>query len=89
MSSEIFMNACIKGIGKTTGAVLTMLCSWKLIKYIYGNDDIMSFIIGEKKSFKNNEYHLVNNQVFVEDLVNNEVFDDNEEKFKRLFSSNL
>jgi hypothetical protein len=76
MSTEIFVNACIKGIGKTTGVVLTMLFSWKLIKYVHGNDDIISFVIGEKKNLKKHKgYHLVNS---------NDELDD--EKFKDLFS---
>lgn len=91
--SELFVNAFIKGIGRTTGVVFTMLVSWKLMKLIY-RDNILGLTpvkidkktqdIGLSREAQNN--HLASHDKSENDLQYDLL---NENSFKKLFDKKL
>lgn len=76
MTSQILLNSFIKGVGKTSGAAVTLFIGWQIAKLTYGHDDLVSFLINKK----------VNDTMVVED-VDMDIVDKGEEDklFKKLF----
>ena len=50
--TKLFIDSFLKGVGKTSGALITMFVSWQLAKITSGHDDLLSFMLGQKPSKK-------------------------------------
>lgn len=79
--SELFVNAFIKGIGRTTGAVFTMLVSWRLMKLIYGDNMLGLTPVKIDKKTQASQLDKSENDLQY-DLLN-------ENSFKKLFDKKL
>lgn len=83
--TELFVNAFVKGVGKTSGTVLTLFVGWQVSKFLYGHNDVISFIIGQKLNekkiteLKNEEYELEHEEINLEDVIQED------KTFKKLF----
>lgn len=80
----IFIDSFVRGVGKTTGALVTMFVGWQVMKVTYGHDDLLSFMLGKKKAERENiQETLSNDQDQDHEEINLE--DMEEHKFKNLF----
>ena len=77
---QVFVDSFVRGVGKTTGTLLTMFVGWQFAKLTYGHDDVLSFVMG-KKSHKN----LVTNDLpLSEEHEQIDMEDVEEDKYKSL-----
>ena len=84
--TKLFIDSFVKGVGKTSGALLTMFVGWQLAKITSGHDDLLSFILGQKPSKKITE--KLEKEVIEQELDHEEInLEDDEDvkKFKSLF----
>jgi hypothetical protein len=86
------MDSFVRGVGKTSGALITMFVGWKMFKVTNGHEDFLSFLLGkrpEKRRIElqskfldpDNEQELSepdHEEINLEDM-------ENEKKFKSLF----
>ena len=49
---HIFVESFVRGIGKTSGTLITMFVGWQIAKVTYGHDDFLSFVMGKKSPSK-------------------------------------
>ena len=49
---QIFVESFFRGIGKTSGTLITMFVGWQIAKVTYGHDDFLSFVMGKKSPCK-------------------------------------
>ena len=91
--SQLFVDSFVKGVGKTSGTLITMFVGWQMFKITNGHDDFLSFLLGKRPekrrtlqlpsekitSDSDQEYsHTDHQEINLEDM-------DNERKFKSLF----
>lgn len=44
--SQLFVDSFVRGVGKTSGALITMFVGWQMFKITNGHDDFLSFLLG-------------------------------------------
>lgn len=49
---QIFAESFVRGVGKTSGTLITMFVGWQIAKVTYGHDDFLSFLMGRKPPTK-------------------------------------
>jgi hypothetical protein len=79
------LSAFIKGVGRSSGAILTMFVGWQVVKYTNKSNDLISFIfnLNEKKSIKDKiQLFEEHEEINLEDVLD-------ETKFKNLFDKLL
>jgi hypothetical protein len=94
MFKELFMDSFVRGVGKTSGTIVTVFIGWQMFKIISGHDDLLLFLLGKSKDkhcrhieLHSEEVELNKDQepdheeINLEDMVNIE----NEKKIKSLF----
>lgn len=95
--SQLFIDSFVRGVGKTSGTLITMFVGWQMFKITNGHDDFLSFLLG-KRSKKNrraidlhsekteSEHEGQEKEVFEQDHEEINLEDmDSEHKFKSLF----
>lgn len=90
--SQLFVDSFVRGVGKTSGALITIFVGWQMFKITNGHDYFLSFLLG-KRSEKRRQLELSSEpgedkdqessepdheEINLEDM-------DNEKKFKSLF----
>lgn len=48
ISSQLFVDSFVRGVGKTSGTLITMFVGWQVFKITNGHDDFLSFLLGKK-----------------------------------------
>ena len=82
--TKLFIDSFVKGVGKTSGALITMFVGWQLAKITSGHDDLLSFILGQKPS--KNITDKLNKEVIEPDHEEINLEDvENIKKYKSLF----
>lgn len=91
--SQLFVDSFVKGVGKTSGTLITMFVGWQMFKITNGHDDFLSFLLG-KRPEKRRTIQLPSEQITSDsdqessepdhEEINLEDMD-NERKFKSLF----
>jgi hypothetical protein len=82
---QIFMESFVRGVGKTSGTLITMFVGWQIAKVTYGHDDFLSFLMGRKSQEKSTilsstddlDNELDHEEINLEDME--------EHKYKSLF----
>jgi hypothetical protein len=46
--SQLFAESFVRGVGKTSGALITMFVGWQMFKITNGHDDFLSFLLGKR-----------------------------------------
>jgi hypothetical protein len=86
MTTQILFNSFTKGVGKTTGAAITLFIGWQCAKLIYGNEDFISFFVNKKQKraidIVDLDMHVVDT---AETLETMEAIESKEKSFKKLF----
>jgi hypothetical protein len=84
------MDSFVRGVGKTSGALITMFVGWQMFKVTNGHDDFLSFLLGKRPEKRRIELQSKLNydeqelsepdheEINLEDM-------ENEKKFKSLF----
>lgn len=88
--TQLFMDSFVRGVGKTSGALITMFVGWQMFKVTNGHDDFLSFLLGKRPEKRRIELQSKLNydeqelsepdheEINLEDM-------ENEKKFKSLF----
>lgn len=89
---QIFVESFVRGIGKTSGTLITMFVGWQIAKVTYGHDDFLSFVMGKKsprKSILEKKKESESLEEEAEELDHEEInLEDMEQhKYKSLFDS--
>jgi hypothetical protein len=90
--SQLFVDSFVRGVGKTSGALITMFVGWQMFKITNGHDDFLSFLLG-KRPEKRRPLELRSEPAEDKDQESSEPDHeeinledmDNEKKFKSLF----
>jgi hypothetical protein len=48
MFTQLFIDSFVRGVGKTSGALITMFVGWKMFKVTNGHEDFLSFLLGKR-----------------------------------------
>lgn len=56
--SQLFVDSFVRGVGKTSGTLITMFVGWQLFKVSNGHDDFLSFLLGKKPEKR--RHHVLN-----------------------------
>jgi hypothetical protein len=83
--SQLFVDSFVRGVGKTSGTLITMFVGWQLFKVTNGHDDFLSFLLGKRpeKTIRDSElspdvaHEVDHEEINLEDIQ--------EHKFKSLF----
>jgi hypothetical protein len=46
--SQLFVESFVRGLGKTSGTLITMFVGWQMFKITNGHDDFLSFLLGKR-----------------------------------------
>ena len=71
---QIFVESLVRGVGKTSGTLLTMFVGWQIAKVTYGHDDFLSFVMGKKSQDKTllppqlEQHELDHEEINLEDM---------------------
>jgi hypothetical protein len=88
--TQLFIDSFVRGVGKTSGALITMFVGWQMFKVTNGHDEFLSFLLGKchekrrvelQSKFIETEQELSepdHEEINVKDM-------ENEKKFKTLF----
>lgn len=90
--TQLFIDSFVRGMGKTSGTLITMFVGWQMFKVTNGHEDFLSFLLGkrpEKRRIQlssrflntDNDQELSepdHEEINLEDM-------ENEKKFKSLF----
>ena len=88
--TQLFIDSFVRGMGKTSGALITMFVGWQMFKVTNGHEDFLSFLLGKrpekrrvelpsKLNYDEQELSEVDHEeINLEDM-------ENEKKFKSLF----
>jgi hypothetical protein len=90
--SQLFVESFVRGLGKTSGTLITMFVGWQMFKITNGHDDFLSFLLGKRpekrrlvnKSDNNNDKDTESLEEIDHEEVNLEDMQE-EQKFKSLF----
>lgn len=90
--SQLFVDSFVRGVGKTSGTLITMFVGWQFFKISNGHDDFLSFLLGKKPEKRrltleekvdkdsDSSHELDHEEINLEDIQA-------EKKFKSLFDS--
>ncbi len=90
MFTQLFIDSFVRGVGKTSGVLITMFVGWKMFKVTNGHEDFLSFLLGKRHekhrielpsnlNYDEQELSEVDHEeINLEDM-------ENEKKFKSLF----
>jgi hypothetical protein len=56
--SQLLVESFVRGVGKTSGTLITMFVGWQMFKITNGHDDFLSFLLGkrsDKRRLQNKE----------------------------------
>lgn len=89
--SQLFVESFVRGVGKTSGTLITMFVGWQMFKITNGHDDFLSFLLGkrpEKRRLLNESETFDKDTESLQEIDHEEVnLEDmqEEQKFKSLF----
>lgn len=46
--TQLFIDSFVRGVGKTSGALITMFVGWQMFKVTNGREDFLSFLLGKR-----------------------------------------
>jgi len=92
--SNLFIESFVRGVGKTSGALVTAFVGWQMFKISYGQGDFVTFMLG-KKPKKRQSIDLQLNEMIEETSLESSELDHEEvnledmehHKFKKLFEN--
>jgi hypothetical protein len=94
--SQLFINSFVRGVGKTSGTLITMFVGWQMFKITNGHNDLLSFMLGKRPEKRRLiKMKLPINELLDEDSESNDEHEEinledmeymeTEKKFKSLF----
>jgi len=89
--SQLFVESFVRGVGKTSGTLITMFVGWQMFKITNGHNDFLSFLLGkrpEKRRIVNVSENADKDTESMHEIDHEEVnLEDmqEEQKFKSLF----
>lgn len=88
--TELFIGSFVRGVGKTSGALITMFVGWQMFKVTNGHEDFLSFLLGKRPEKRKIELpsKVIYNEEDLSEVDHEEInLEDieNEKKFKTLF----